>query len=121
MGGTIAALRWAPGMSILAAACDLPYLSANALKWILSHRRPGVWAIVPKLKNARNVEPLLAHYDYRAHRWFEQAAEQGRFSLARIVSSPKAITVTPPDELSDAWKNVNTRADIQSPGEYPSA
>ncbi|MFC1485682.1 molybdopterin-guanine dinucleotide biosynthesis protein MobB [Candidatus Latescibacterota bacterium] len=121
MAGTIAALRWAPGASILATACDLPFLSADALNWILSHRRPGVWAVVPKLKNVRNVEPLLAHYDYRTHGWFEQRAQQGYFSLARIVSSPKAITVTPPDNLANAWRNVNTWADIQLCEESPSA
>jgi molybdopterin-guanine dinucleotide biosynthesis protein A len=119
MAGMIAALRWAPGSSLLAAACDLPFLSAEALKWILSYRKPGVWAIVPKLKNARNVEPLLAHYDYRSHGWFEQAASRGYFSPARIVSSPKTVTVTPPDELADAWRNVNTRADIPARGQSP--
>lgn len=112
MAGILAAMRWAPHVSWLVAACDLPNLSAEALEWLLSTRAPGVWATLPRLPEDKGVEPLLAHYDFRALRVLEGLAAEGRFSLSSLAEHPKVSTPRPPDDLLDAWANVNSPADL---------
>ncbi len=112
MGGLLAAMRWAPQASWLVTACDLPDLSNEALKWLLSTRAPGVWATLPRLENACGVEPLLSHYDFRSQLLLEQQASSGNFKLSDIASHPKVASPSVPPPLAPAWKNVNARADL---------
>jgi molybdopterin-guanine dinucleotide biosynthesis protein A len=107
MAGVLSAMRWAPRVSWLVVACDLPYLTTDAVSWLLSTRRPGVWATLPRLAGSPGVEPLLAHYDFRARAALEEAAVRGDFQLATIVSLPAVATPTPPPSLTPAWRNVN--------------
>ena len=112
MAGILSAMRWAPRGSWLVAACDLPQLSAGALRWLLSTRAPGVWAALPRLPGAANVEPLLAHYDFRARRLLEEMAAGGNFRLNDLAADAKVISPAPPPRLARAWRNVNTAADL---------
>ena len=112
MAGILAAMRWAPWATWLVAACDLPNLSAEALEWLLATRAPGVWATVPLLAGARGVEPLLAHYDFRARAILERLAADGRFAPSLVAEHPKVAAPTPPSHLAPAWDNVNTPGDL---------
>ena len=112
MAGILAAMRWAPWATWVAAACDLPNLSADAVGWLLSTRAPGVWASLPRLPGKEGVEPLLAHYDFRARAILEGLAAEGRFALRLAAEHPKVATPTPPSHLAPAWKNVNTPDDL---------
>lgn len=112
MAGILAAMRWAPSASWLVVACDLPDLTAAALQWLLSTRGPGVWATLPKLEGSSKVEPLLAHYDFRARVLLERRAARGDFRLGGIASEGKVISPPPPADLASAWRNVNTEAEL---------
>lgn len=112
LAGILAAMRWAPEVSWLVAACDLPWLSGDALRWLLSTRAPGVWATVPMLPGESHPEPLLAHYDFRAHHLLEELAARGDFCPARIVANPHIISPCPPSGLAGAWRNVNAEGDL---------
>ena len=114
MAGILAAMRWGPQSSWLVTACDLPALSVDALRWLLTTRAPGVWATLPKLPGKPNVEPLLAHYNFRTRILLEELARQGDFSLTRLAENPKVITPTPPADLAPAWQNVNTPEQLQA-------
>lgn len=116
MAGILAAMRWNPRASWLVVSCDLPQLSTHALRWLLSSRVPGVWATLPRLADRPAVEPLLAHYDFRARALLEELAARGDFSPGHLASSVKVITPTPPAELASAWVNVNTPAELVSLG-----
>ncbi len=117
MAGLLAALRWAPHASWLVTACDLPLLSLPALEWLLSTREPGVWATLPRLKGPQDgIEPLLAHYDFRARLPLEHLASEGEFSLSRLVTHPKIIMPSPPSSLITAWQDVNTPAELEQVG-----
>lgn len=93
-------------------ARDLPFLSPAALDWLVSFRRPGVWAAMPKLARSPGVEPLLAFYDARARHLLEALLDAGDLCPADIVASEKVATPTPPVPLAPAWRNMNTPADI---------
>jgi len=114
MSGVLAAMRWAPRASWLVAACDLPDLSADALRWLLSTRGPGIWATLPRLGGSCGLEPLLAHYDFRARKPLQRQAIDGNFRPADIALHPKVISPEVPAHLAAAWRNVNIAADLKS-------
>jgi len=114
MAGVLAAMRWAPRASWLMTACDLPDLSADALDWLLSSRAPGVWATLPRLEGARRVEPLGAHYDFRARLLLEELAGRGNYRLSAIASHPKTISPIVPAGLAAAWRNINAPGDLRA-------
>jgi len=108
LSGMLACMRWAPVASWLVAACDLPNISPDALKWLISTRAPGVWATLPKISDREALEPLLAHYDFRARPLLEKLRIQHDFSPAGIVSSSKVISPLIPEHLAASWENLNT-------------
>jgi len=110
--GILAAMRWAPWATWLVCACDLPDLSTDALRWLLSTRAPGVWATMPRLSGSDHVEPLLAHYDFRIAHLLEAILAEGHAGPSRLAQHPKTITPVPPDEIASAWRNVNTPDDL---------
>ncbi len=117
MAGILAALRWTPRASWLIAACDLPLLSLPALAWLLSTRTPGVWATLPQLTGSGGrVEPLLAHYDFRARPPLENLAAEGDFCLSHLSSHPQMILPSPPSALVTAWRDVNKPAKLKQVG-----
>ncbi|MBI5688425.1 MAG: molybdopterin-guanine dinucleotide biosynthesis protein B [Verrucomicrobia bacterium] len=103
LAGMLAAMRWRPWATWLFAACDLPRLSADAVRWLLGTRAPGVWAALPRLPGAAGVEPLLAHYDFRAAPLLENCR-----APSELAHLPQVLTPVPPAEIADAWRNVNT-------------
>lgn len=116
MAGVLAAMRWAPGVSWLVAACDMPDLSPEALRWLLDQRRPGRWAVLPRTAPEAPVEPLLAYYDLRARPIVESLAGRGEFRLRRIVGNRGVVVAPVPAALAGAWRNVNTDAGLREEG-----
>jgi len=112
MAGVLSAMRWAPRAAWLVVACDVPNINAEAIDWLLSARRPGVWATLPTLANGADVEPLLAHYDFRARPLLERLATEKTFGLHRIASHPKVASPIVPSDLAAAWRNVNSPEDL---------
>ncbi|RJP22615.1 MAG: molybdopterin-guanine dinucleotide biosynthesis protein B [Candidatus Omnitrophota bacterium] len=108
MAGLLAAMRWNPRACWLVASCDLPLLTKDASDWLLSQRRPGCWAVLPRLRNRGNVEPLFAYYDFRARNLIESLAAQENYRLADLIVHAKVNTPSPPQRLESAWNNVNT-------------
>ncbi len=112
MAGLLAAMRWAPEATWLVAACDQPDVSADALRWLLASRSPGVWATLPRVRADGPPEPLLAHYDFRSHAVLERAAARGDFGLVKIAQCGKAISPEVPASIADAWRDVDTAAEL---------
>ena len=108
LAGLLAVTRWAPRSSWLVAACDMPDLSAGALAWLLECRQPGAWATLPRLAGADKVEPLLAHYDFRARGFLERLASRDDLRPQSLAGEDKVRTPSPPSELAPAWRNVNS-------------
>jgi len=103
MRGLRAALRWAPRASWLFVACDLPRLRPEAIAWVLSHRRPGARAVIPRQPDTGWAEPLLAWYDFRMAGAIERASRPMELARCAGVLCPDI-----PSSLADAWHNANT-------------
>ena len=117
MAGVLSAMRWAPHVSWLVVACDLPLLSGPSLEWLLSTRSPGVWATLPQLTGeGRRIESLLAHYDWRARRLIEDLAAKDDFSLSHLGFHNQVSTPAPPEGLEPAWQDVDTPAELEQVG-----
>lgn len=121
LSGMIAAMRWHPGASWIVAACDMPFLTPEAIEWLAARRQPGIWAVVPSLEDrADRAEPLLACYDFRARPVLEAMARRGDYCVQRIANFRKTVTPRPPREIAAAWTNCNELEDIDGeagPGE----
>ncbi len=114
LAGILAAMRWNPTASWLIAACDMPFVTPAAVRWLLSTRRPGAWATLPRLTESSGVEPLLAHYDFRARHLLEPC--RGPSELAH---SNQCLTPLIPPRLAPAWRNINTPAELAASADSP--
>ncbi len=113
LSGILAAMRWAPYKSWLMCTCDLPHLSTDVLRWLLNARAPGHWGVLPRI-GKEAVEPLLAYYDWRAARIFEDIAAQGGCKQSLIAQHEKISTPNPPVELTSAWAKLSIPEDKYS-------
>jgi molybdopterin-guanine dinucleotide biosynthesis protein A len=111
LAGMLAALRWAPRAAWVLAACDLPLASPEAVAWLVSQRRPGSWAILPRISD-RGIEPLLALYEPQARLLLEGVAAQGRATPRLIADDPAVVSPRPPSSLAAAWIDADTPEDL---------
>jgi molybdopterin-guanine dinucleotide biosynthesis protein MobB len=107
LGGLMAALRWAPTETWLMVACDQPLISRHAVDWLMAQRRPGRWAVMPRLGDGP-VEPFLAVYEPQSLSLLERLARSGAFGPWRIAGHEKVASPEPPADLAACWRNVNT-------------
>lgn len=115
LAGILAALRWQREACWIVVACDLPLIRVEALDWLLEQRRPGRWAILPKVDPPR-VEPLLAAYEPEALEPLEGIVADGRRCPRYLVGHAAVHTPTPPSALRVCWTNVNTPEDFERLG-----
>jgi molybdopterin-guanine dinucleotide biosynthesis protein MobB len=113
LAGILGAMRWAPDATWLVAGCDQPLITGEAVAWLLDRRRPGIWAVMPRLRES-GVEPLLAVYDARVRSLLETIAAAGRLAPGVIASDPRILTPRPDGELARAWRNVNTPEELEA-------
>lgn len=108
MAGMLSAFRWAPDRTWIISAVDMPLMRNEAWQWLIDQRKPGVWAVMPRLKGTRAVEPTGAVYEPMIFDYVESIAKSGVSSLHRISEHPKVISPVIPESLASAWGNINT-------------
>ncbi len=113
LGGLVSALRWAPTDTWLVVACDQPLITRDAVDWLLGQRRPGRWAVLPRLGEGP-VEPFLAIYEPQALVLLERLARSGAHGPWRIAGHEKIVSPQPPADLAACWTNVNTPEDLDA-------
>ena len=96
--------------NFIVCSCDLPYLTCDAVEWLISHCEPGVWAILPSTEG--RVEPLFAFYDRRMYPFLRKLSQGKKYRLQSVAEYCKCKVVDIPEELRSAWKNCNTTKDI---------
>jgi molybdopterin-guanine dinucleotide biosynthesis protein A len=112
--GVLSAMRWQPGMSWLVIACDMPFISAAAINWLLKKRKPGCWGRLPRLSGSDFCEPLFAWYDGRAAHLLQDQLLTGNLRVGKIGKHHKIENPTIPEDLCSAWQNVNTPEQLES-------
>jgi len=114
LSGILAAMRRYPSVSWLLVACDMPDIKEDAVRWLLSRRRPGVWGTVPRLQEGGHVEPLLAHYDFRCAPLFEDLVRTDCLRIGMVAENTRVETPLVPERLRSSWRNVNTVEELQA-------
>lgn len=112
--GILAAGRWQPLVSWLLVACDMPYVSTEAVTWLLAGRRAGCWGRVPRLAGQDRPEPLLAWYDFRAIQLFEAQVYTGSMRIGEVARHHRIDHPVLPESLRFAWENINTPGQLRS-------
>jgi molybdopterin-guanine dinucleotide biosynthesis protein A len=112
LAGILAGLRWAGEVCWLVVACDLPMLRAEAVDWLLGQRRPGRWAVLPRITPSR-AEPLAALYEPESRMLLEKLVARGCRAPRQLVGDPAVHTPTPPPSLRECWANVNTPEELK--------
>lgn len=107
LAGILAAQRWCPEAAWVIVACDLPYLTGEAIRWLLGQRAPGRWVVLPRLGQAGPVEPLLAVYEPQARVLLERVE-----APSLVVGDAKVAVVEPPQQLWRSWIDVDTPDEV---------
>ena len=113
LAGILAAMRWHPEASWLICACDMPQIEQSSMAWLLGHRKPGIWGVVPMNPNTGKLEPLFAYYDQRCRYLFESLLTDGELRPSKIGENAKICTPKLPSSLASGWKNYNTPEEVK--------
>jgi molybdopterin-guanine dinucleotide biosynthesis protein MobB len=108
LSGMLSAFRWSPDSAWVISSVDMPLMHKGAWEWLLNQRKPGIWAVMPKIRGSKGVETTGAVYEPMIFDHIESLAGNGNAKLQDIARHPKVITPIIPDPLVEAWKNVNT-------------
>ena len=111
LAGMLSAFRWSPRSSWIISSVDMPFMQKEAWDWLLHQRRPGVWAVLPKIKGSKGVETTGAVYEPPIFKYIESLASSGTAKLQAVTCHSKVITPIIPKSLAYAWTNVNTHSD----------
>jgi len=113
LSGLLTALRWGPTSRWLVMACDLPFVTEDAARWLLSQAGPARWAVLPFLERPDYWESLFAVYDPPVLPRLEAGARRGQLAMCHILRDEKVASPQVPSQFREAWTNVNTPRELQ--------
>lgn len=97
--------------------CDMPFLTAGALRALLERRAAlragGNFPLVTAWRRAADgfTETLTAVYEPESLPWFEDAMARQDYGLFRVVPPERRAFLDYGPELAEQFRNVNTPAD----------
>jgi len=106
LAGLLAALRARRDRAWLVAACDQPFLTAAACRWLAGERAPDRVAVLPRA-DARRVHPFPGIYEPGALPVLEALAASGVLSLQPLGRRPDVATPAPPAALEAALRDLD--------------
>ena len=109
LAGLEAGLRACRTPWLLVVACDMPFLTPDALEAIKRRRAPGLDAVVAQTPDGR-LQPLCACYATRILPVVEARLRSGRRSMRGLLERLGAVRVAPLPEAP--LRNVNRPGDL---------
>ncbi len=106
VAGMLAALAWQPRALWLFLPTDMPFLGKEAVDWLLSQRRWGVWGVIPVLPDGKP-QPLFSLWTPQGRNLLATCAWKGA-GPRELVGHPKVAAVPVPEELAAQLRGVNT-------------
>ena len=107
LGGLQTALLHADG-PVLALACDLPLLTADALHWLLAQAAGQLKEHGLAVSNCGKWEPLFSLYTPACLPVIESRLTSGRLSLQGLIESGDFGRLEAPDWVAARLVNINT-------------
>jgi molybdopterin-guanine dinucleotide biosynthesis protein MobB len=108
LAGLLGLLRYDPDRAWLCVACDQPSFGTDQARWLVQQRRPGIWAVLPRLGGG-GVEPFGAIYEPTLLPPIERAVARGTRAPQQVIAAAPIANPSPPAELLDGWRNVVVR------------
>ena len=113
IGGIYSCLRSSKTNNNFILSCDMPLISAELIKYILSQRE-GFDVVIPVFKNFR--EPLCAYYHKSIITGLFNAIETNRYKIQDIIKSFRTkflpITKDLPFYQENLFDNMNSQPDL---------
>ena len=107
IAGILAAQYHDPAAAWLVVACDLPFLDARTLEYLIGHRSPASIATAYRSAHDGMPEPLCAIWEPASHAYVEAAVAQEKYCPRALLAGAGAVLLDLPDPA--ALDNVNTR------------
>ncbi len=114
LGGLITGLRSA-GTSLLLLPCDMPFLTVDAVGWLLTSAKE--LAANPTLhghisRSQKGIEPLFSVYAFSALHLAEEQMRSGNLAMRNFIAAGNFAFIDIPEEHVSAVHNVNRSEDI---------
>jgi molybdenum cofactor guanylyltransferase len=106
LGGILSAFQQNPNVAWLTIACDLPYLNAETIDYLITHRNPSKMATAFLDADGVFPEPLVTIWEPRAYPILLQFLSQGYSCPRKALINSDVEILKAPDAF--AFKNVNT-------------
>jgi molybdopterin-guanine dinucleotide biosynthesis protein A len=113
IGGLISAFMENPDTAWLSVACDLPFLSAKTLDFLISNRNPSKLATSFLDAEGKFPEPLVTIWEPRAYPVLFRYLSQGYSCPRKVLINSDVAILQAPD--SEEFRNIN------NPEEYEAA
>jgi len=99
LAGILSAFRWAPESAWLISSAEAPFMGREAWDWLLSQRKPGIWAILPKLPGSDAAGMTTSLYEPMIFEYVESLARRGAADLSVLAAHQKVITPLMPESI----------------------
>lgn len=96
-GGILSAFQTNPNVAWLTVACDLPYLSAQTLAYLVEHRNPSKVATCFMDSDNQFPEPLITIWEPRAYPMMLQFLSQGYSCPRKVLINSDVELLQVPD------------------------
>jgi molybdopterin-guanine dinucleotide biosynthesis protein A len=117
LGGLYTALMEAPTEQVLVIACDMPFLNAPFLTYLMARGRDAD-AAVPN--DARGIHPLCASYARRIADHLYRRIEAGKLRVSDALMD-LAVQEIGPDELAPFDRDGRLLCNVNTPEDYDRA
>lgn len=104
-GGILSAMQKNPNAAWLTVACDLPYLSAQTLNYLVDKRNPSKMATAFLDNDSKFPEPLITIWEPRAYPVLLQFLSQGYSCPRKVLINSDIELLTAPDVTE--FRNIN--------------
>jgi molybdopterin-guanine dinucleotide biosynthesis protein A len=112
MIGILSAFAQKPDSAWLVVACDMPFVTAETIEYLLEHRNPAKYATAFENPELSFPEPLLTIYEPKIYKNLQEALQQGKKSPMKVLQSVAIEKLQVID--GKMLTNVNTPAEYVS-------
>lgn len=114
LGGIYSGLRAAPGAAIFTVACDMPFLSPEAIRLVVARAADGD-VVIPRV--GEQLETLHALYGRRCLAPMETRIAAGRLKITGFFADVRVVEIPEPEiarvaDPATAFMNVNTPGEL---------
>ncbi len=112
VGGIFTALSHSQTEQNIILSVDVPLISAEIITWMISNISND--RLITQIKVADKMSPLIAVYNRKAVKVFEEHLKKEQLKLRMVVEAIPHKTIEVPDKWCALLQNINTKEDYQN-------